>query len=201
MSAENEMKLFLKKLRGCASCPRLVSNRRQIGYDQPILPSGNASSRILIIGQAPGRMPPQADVSKTSDKPFAQGSGTMLDKMLKHAGLDRSTVFIANILQCNTPQDGKFTDEEVLNCKKHLKKIIDITQPKVVVTLGKFAAMSLNKSFFPKDTKIFNVWHPAFIQRKQTALAQYKLQWEEIGKAAKVYAGSKNIMDVLNKCK
>jgi len=191
--AETAMKKYLAELKLCSKCPRLVESRKQVlGVDHhPILPSGNPDSRILILGQAPGRKPPQS--KEMLDKPFAQGSGNMLDKMLKYANLSRNKVFVANILQCNTPLNGKFTKEEITNCRVHLEKISEIMQPKIVITLGKFAEFHLNKSIFSRECKIFHVWHPAFIQRKRSALKDYKKQWDEIAKAAKTISNTRSL--------
>jgi len=184
----SEFERLISELRVCSKCPRLVLNRRQIlGEDHhPILPSGNIESRILIVGTAPGRLPPQTTRQDVMDRPFAQGSGDMLDEALSHVSLTRNDVFIANILQCNTPEDKQFTPKEEENCRPFIDKILKIQQPKMIIALGAFARDRLGGNVSMKsgdhkrlnnDTILFYFYHPAYIQRNPSAKPTYLQQW------------------------
>ena len=187
----NEFEKLIAEIRDCSKCPRLVVNRRQIlGPDHhPILPSGNIESKILIVGTAPGRLPPQETRQNVMDRPFAQGSGDMLDDALTHIGLTRNDVFISNVLDCNTPSDKQFTEKEIENCKPFIDRIIKIQQPKIIIALGAFARDRLGGNVALKSgqhsklrdgTILFYFYHPAYIQRNPSSKPAYLQQWMSI---------------------
>lgn len=199
----SEMSTIQSEIRSCTKCARLMINNRMIqGADHhPIIPSGSDSARILIVGQAPGRMKPQ-DAS-TTERPFAQGSGDMLDVCLTHVGLSRNDVFIANILQCHTPEDKTFTDVEVANCKPFLLRIIQILQPQVIIALGKFAALQLGGDANMKDgdsktlrngIKLLYLYHPAYVQRNMSYKQTYLKNWNNLNTLLTTKSSLKTLM-------
>ena len=104
---------------------------------------GNVKSRILFIGEAPGR---DEDLS---GKPFVGRSGQLLDKLLKSIGADKNKdVFIANILKCRPPQNRDPKPSEQEACIQFLREQYKLLNPKVVVCLGRIAAQRIIKPNF-----------------------------------------------------
>lgn len=99
--------------------------------------SGNPEAQIIFIGEAPGKMEDETGT------PFVGSSGRILDKMLLNISLSRYDVYITNICKCRPPENRDPMPEEILACLPWLKKQIEIIEPKLVVTLGRFALNSL----------------------------------------------------------
>ena len=98
---------------------------------------GNLSSPLLIIGEAPGAN------EDMEGRPFIGKAGKFLDECLKEGGLDRSQIFITNIMKCRpciiqgkTNKNRPPTSEETAICNKWLEEQINIIKPKVILTLG-----------------------------------------------------------------
>ncbi|MFA6461840.1 MAG: uracil-DNA glycosylase [Candidatus Woesearchaeota archaeon] len=172
----------------CKKCSELCKSRSQVVFG-----SGNHNSKILFIGEAPGA---------TEDKqgiPFCGMSGKILSELLAHIGVTRDEVFITNTILCH-PQDNRNpAKEEVQNCRERLDKMIEIMQPKVIVTIGNFATERiLNKTgittlrgkVYPtiinnKEVKVVPVIHPAgylYSGRNPEMLKQMKADFEAIAK-------------------
>lgn len=168
------------KIKGCVSCKELVKTRSQVvvGY-------GDVSAKILLIGEAPGRL--GADVTGV---PFTRDrSGVFLQRMLGKLGLNKSEpenelpvlkdVYITNIVKCN-PQSSTGVNrspkkEEIYECRRHLLNEIEIIKPRIIVTLGLPASKALlgddfNGKSFGKlvnlnEFHVLPLWHPAFVIR------------------------------------
>ncbi|MFL2760180.1 MAG: uracil-DNA glycosylase family protein [Dehalococcoidia bacterium] len=126
---------------------------------------GNYGADIMIIGEAPG-----SNEDKTG-KPFAGRAGRLLDELLISSGIERSTVYITNMLKCRPPSNRDPQLAEIAACQQHLDLQISLTNPSVIVTLGRFSFAK----FFPQVTlsksrgiirdwkgiKILPVYHPA----------------------------------------
>ncbi|MDP8239098.1 MAG: uracil-DNA glycosylase [Candidatus Hatepunaea meridiana] len=100
---------------------------------------GNPHSRLLLIGEAPG-----AD-EDAQGIPFVGRAGKMLDKVLKDLKLERSELYIANILKCRPPGNRDPLPSEAAACLPYLLQQIELIQPDVIVALGKVAAVRLLK--------------------------------------------------------
>jgi DNA polymerase len=112
----------------CTRC-RLCEGRRNIVYGV-----GDPEADLMVIGEGPGE---QED---RSGEPFVGPAGQMLDKMLVHVlGLQRSQVYIANVVKCRPPQNRNPRPDEVDACKPFLERQIDAIQPKVILVLGSVA--------------------------------------------------------------
>jgi len=112
----------------CTKCTSLCLSRTQVVFG-----SGNPKAEVVFIGEAPGA---------TEDKkgiPFCGMSGKILQELLAAIGLTREDIFITNTILCH-PQDNRNpSKEEVENCRERLNQLIEIMQPKVMVTIGNFA--------------------------------------------------------------
>jgi len=88
----------------------------------------------MFVGEAPG-----ANEDRTG-RPFVGDSGTLLTRALKRCGVERQDVYIANILKCRPPNNRDPLPDEISTCSPFLDAQILLIQPKVIVTLGRFAA-------------------------------------------------------------
>jgi len=98
---------------------------------------GPIDATIVFIGEGPGYH------EDRQGRPFVGPSGKFLDELLALAGLQRQTVFIGNVIKCRPPQNRDPLPEEIDICTRtYLLRQIDIINPRVIVTLGRFS-MSL----------------------------------------------------------
>ncbi len=96
---------------------------------------GPENAQIVLVGEAPGYNEDQ------EGKPFVGDAGDILTELLEEkAGLEREDVFIGNILKCRPPENRDPKDEEIEACSPYLKKQIRSIEPKLIVSLGRFAA-------------------------------------------------------------
>ncbi len=94
---------------------------------------GNPHADVMFIGEAPGRN------EDLQGEPFVGAAGKLLDELLASAGLTRADVYIANVLKCRPPNNRDPLPEEIETCTPFLEKQIELIDPRVIVTLGKFA--------------------------------------------------------------
>ncbi len=132
---------------------------------------GNADSKIVFIGEAPGAQEDQ------TGRPFVGRAGKLLEAMLNKIGYAREDVWIGNVVKHRPPQNRDPQPDEILLCDPYLTKQLSVIRPLLVVTLGRFAM-----SYFYKDGKItqdhgrlirltnynvYPVYHPAAALRKK----------------------------------
>ncbi len=132
--------------------------------------SGNPDAAVMFVGEAPGFHEDKQGV------PFVGQAGKLLDTLLGEIGLDRSDVYIANVLKCRPPGNRDPLEEEIAACEGHLFKQVELIRPQVICTLGNFATKLLTGrphgitrvrgSAQPHriagvDLVIFPIYHPA----------------------------------------
>ena len=140
-----------------------------------VFADGNKNSQVMIIGEAPG---------KTEDKlkkPFVGRAGKLLDELLNRIHLDRTKVYITNVVNYRPDKNRKPTPKEINEFKKLLFKHIEIISPKCILLLGATAAAAVLNHIGPlsevrgkwKNIKIINsyfdiltTFHPAFLLRQ-----------------------------------
>ena len=140
-----------------------------------VFADGNQDAEVMIVGEAPG---------KTEDKlqkPFVGRAGKLLDDLLGCVSLDRTKVYITNVVNYRPDKNRKPTTEEINEFKKLLFKHIEIIKPKCVLLLGATAATAVLNHEGPlsevrgkwKNIKIINsyfdvltTFHPAFLLRQ-----------------------------------
>ena len=113
--------------------------------------TGNREADILFVGEAPGE---QEDLSGT---PFVGRAGQLLDKYLYAVDINREDVYIANILKCRPPKNRDPLPAEEDACIGYLREQVRLIKPKIIVCLGRIAAMRLIKLDF-KISKEHGVW-------------------------------------------
>lgn len=132
---------------------------------------GNPKSEVLFIGEGPG------ENEDLKSEPFVGRAGKLLDKMLEAVDLSRNkNIYIANIVKCRPPKNRDPKIEEQEACIDWLRNQVALIKPKIIVCLGRIAAMKIIKpdikitkehgTFFKKgDTLIMPTLHPAALLR------------------------------------
>ena len=112
---------------------------------------GNRNADILFVGEGPGE---QEDLQ---GEPFVGPAGKLLDSMLSIIDLDRTKVYIANIVKCRPPQNRDPQDDEQDACIDYLRKQVALIQPKIIVCLGRIAARRIIDSEY-RITREHGTW-------------------------------------------
>ena len=151
-----------------------------------VFADGNINSKIMIIGEGPGA---NEDIE---GKPFVGRAGKLLDKMLSAIKLDRTKVYISNVVNYRPPANRKPTEIEIERYLPYLKSHIEIINPKILVLLGSTALNTLIGSevviskargqWIQKEIGSSKPWiiasfHPAFLMRQPE---QKKLAWIDL---------------------
>src|SRR4051794_18462498 len=129
-----ELKAVWEEARGCVRCPQLAAARTTVVFG-----SGNADADLMFVGEAPG-----ANEDKRG-LPFVGQAGRLLERLLEEIGLQRSDVFIANVLKCRPPGNRDPLPSEIESCSDYLRAQLELIRPKVVCTLGNFATKLLRE--------------------------------------------------------
>lgn len=117
----------------CHACP-LGDTRTKLVFGV-----GNPNADLMFVGEAPGE---QEDLSGT---PFVGRAGQLLDRYLEAVDIQRDQVYIANILKCRPPKNRDPLPEEEDACIGYLREQVRLIRPKIIVCLGRIAAMRLIK--------------------------------------------------------
>jgi DNA polymerase len=117
---------------GCTRC-RLSETRNQVVFGV-----GDPGADLLFVGEGPG-----AEEDKRGE-PFVGRSGRLLDQLVaEEMGLERAEFYIANVVKCRPPGNRDPKPDEIQACSSYLELQVDLIDPKVVVTVGRFAAQTL----------------------------------------------------------
>lgn len=131
MSAQDELKKITDEIIGLTKSP-LYSFRMENKYF-PVVGEGNLDSRIMFVGEAPGEKEAQTGI------PFCGRSGKMLDTLLASINMDRTSVYITNLVK-DRPQDNRDPlPEEIALYGPFLDRQIEIMRPRVIATLGRYS--------------------------------------------------------------
>ncbi len=169
---EAEMSNLDEKIRVCKLC------RLHEGRTHAVPGSGRIKGlEIMFVGEGPGRS------EDMQGEPFVGAGGKLLDSLLEQAGLNRSEVYITNIVKCRPPDNRKPLDDEIETCTSaYLEDQIRLLRPKIICTLGataleyftgeKSMGAAHGKLVRRKDGKvIFPTYHPAAVFRNQSLKA------------------------------
>jgi uracil-DNA glycosylase family 4 len=103
-------------------------------YRTKVVPGeGAEDADLLFIGEAPGWHEDQ------QGRPFVGPAGQFLDQLLASIGLRREEVYIANVIKCRPPQNRDPLPAEIQSCSKWLDRQIEIIQPQMIITLGRYS--------------------------------------------------------------
>ncbi|MGJ4891581.1 uracil-DNA glycosylase [Bradyrhizobium sp. HKCCYLRH3099] len=159
-----------------------------------VFADGNPEARIMLVGEAPGR---DEDIEGL---PFVGRSGKLLDRMIGAIGLDRTKVYIANVIPWRPPGNRTPTPQETQICLPFIRRQIELVDPDVLVTLGNPSTQALlgttegimrvRGKWREYDTgkrtiRAISTFHPAYLLRSPS----YKrLSWQDLRAIATVLA-------------
>ncbi|MBF0285098.1 MAG: uracil-DNA glycosylase [Magnetococcales bacterium] len=160
----------------CRRCP-LALTRMQTVYGV-----GSAEAEVVFVGEGPG-----AEEDKKGE-PFVGAAGQLLDRMLAAVGMDRSKVYICNVVKCRPPGNRNPLPEEVAHCQGYLFDQLAVIRPRAIFCLGKFAAMTLlgvgesigkarGRVYDWRGIPVVASFHPAYYLRTPT---QKRAAWEDL---------------------
>ena len=151
-------------VRSCTDCPL------HTGRTNAVPGEGSPQAEVMFIGEGPGFH------EDRQGRPFVGPAGQLLEGLLASIGTNRDEVFIANMVKCRPPDNRDPAPAEISACSKYLDRQIELINPKLIVTLGRF---SLGR-FFPGESitrvrgkvrekdgrRVFPVLHPAAALRR-----------------------------------
>ncbi len=180
----DELKQALLQFEGCSLKDTAMNLVFADGYPQ---------AKVMLVGEAPG-----ADEDRQG-RPFVGQSGQLLDKILKAIGLDRTAVYISNIIPWRPPGNRPPTTQEIAVCQPFIHRHIQLIEPKILILLGGVAAKTLlqrtdgimrlrgqwhSYSLHDKVTaKVMATFHPAYLMRSP---GQKSLVWHDFVMIEKV---------------
>jgi len=152
--------------REISDCPNCELARER---SQTVPGSGPVPCNLMLIGEAPGKNEDEQGL------PFVGRSGKLLDQLLADIKLTRGDVYITNVVKCRPPENRDPTPTEVATCGDFLLRQIELVNPRVIVTLGKFAmarwfsGLTISKIrgqvINESGRWIMPVFHPAYVLR------------------------------------
>jgi len=182
----DELRKLLESFQGCS----LRNTATQL-----VFADGNPEGRVMFVGEAPGH---EEDIS---GRPFVGRSGKLLDRMIEAIGLDRSKVYIANVVPWRPPGNRTPTPQETAICLPFIRRQIELANPDILVCLGgpsmqtllapKDGITRMRGRWFPFDTgtreiRAMATFHPAFLLRSPL---QKRLSWRDFLAIKKALAG------------
>jgi len=186
MGSMKDLASLKQFLEGCPRC-KLSRTRTHIVFGQ-----GNPMAELMFVGEAPGRDEDEQGLA------FVGRAGQLLTKIIEAIGRKREDVFIANVLKCRPPNNRNPEADEVAACRPFLEEQLRLIAPRVVVTLGTFAAQALLETDEPigrlrgrwqtaRGQRVMPTFHPAFLLRSPE---RKKDVWEDMKKVRDYLAGA-----------
>jgi DNA polymerase len=126
-SKEAVLEAVASEVKACRRCGLWKTRRNAVPGE------GNAEAKIMFVGEAPGYW------EDVKGRPFVGAAGKFLDSLLAEADLERSQVFIGNVLKCRPPGNREPAQSEIEACTPFLDRQILAIQPKIIVTLGHYS--------------------------------------------------------------
>ncbi len=151
----------------CRSCQKcaLAETRTNVVFGV-----GSRTAEVMFIGEGPGE---QEDLK---GEPFVGKAGKLLDDMLSIIDLDRTNIYIANMVKCRPPQNRDPLNTEQEACIDYLRNQVSLIRPKIIVCLGRIAAMKIiggdfkisrdhGKWYEKNGVQMMAIYHPAALLR------------------------------------
>ena len=129
--AEDALDQVHAQIRACRLCSLSQNRTRAVPGE------GAGAADVMFVGEAPG-----GDEDRQG-RPFVGPAGRLLTEQLKKIGIDRRNAFITNVVKCRPPGNRDPQPAEIEACRDHLLSQIALINPKVICTLGRFAAQTL----------------------------------------------------------
>jgi uracil-DNA glycosylase len=172
------LKVVREELGDCQRC-KLAPRRTHIVFGV-----GSATAPLVFVGEAPG------ENEDRQGEPFVGMAGDLLTKMIGAMGFTRDEVYICNVIKCRPPGNRNPEPDEIAACEPFLVRQLGAIAPRVIVTLGKFAAQALLKTSAPisslrgqwkryQGIALMPTFHPAFLLRNPSAKREV---WDDLKK-------------------
>ncbi len=178
--AEDSLEKVAQEVTGCPLCKLARTRKNSVPGE------GSLSARIMFVGEAPGRFEDE------KGRPFVGAAGKILDEMLSKAGLQRSQVFITNIVKCRPPNNRIPEPDEATACRPYLDRQVALISPKIICILGRTAYASLlgggsitanrGKIIEKNGQKYFLTIHPAAAIYNRNMLATLESDIKKLAK-------------------
>lgn len=127
MTSSEILEQVAQEVSACQKCILFHSRKNAVPGEGP------ANADIMFIGEGPGFH------ENEQGRPFVGAAGRFLDELLAKIGMERSQVFITNVVKCRPPSNRDPLTEELEACSDYLERQIQAINPKVIVTLGRFS--------------------------------------------------------------
>jgi uracil-DNA glycosylase family 4 len=175
--------IYLDEARDCTRCA-LAETRTKVVFG-----SGDADADLMFVGEAPGANEDREGL------PFVGQAGKLLDKLLAEIGLERSEVFVANVLKCRPPGNRDPQPAEIEVCSDYLQRQVELIEPRVVCTLGNFATKLLRgdpagitrlhgrpevRTIGGRAVRLYPLYHPAAALYTPAMLETLRSDFERI---------------------
>lgn len=173
------LELLREEAENCRKC-LLWESRTNLVFGE-----GNIDSHIMFIGEAPGFHEDQ------QGRPFVGAAGKLLTELIESLGIKREDVYIANVLKCRPPKNREPLPDEIKACFPLLQRQIEIINPKIICTLGRYAAYAVlghtinmssshGKYYETNGRKVFVTYHPAAALYHGKLLEEVKKDFEKL---------------------
>ena len=165
-----------ESIKNCKKC-KLCNNRNNI-----VLGTGDRNANIMLIGEGPG-----ADEDREGI-PFVGKAGKLMNQAFEGLGIDRSKLYIANVVKCRPPGNRNPEAEEATACMDYLRAQVMLVKPKIIVLLGSVALKNIlgeeygitasrGKWIEKKGIKYLATWHPAALLRDESKKIEF---WNDL---------------------
>jgi DNA polymerase len=167
--AGDTLEIIRAEVAACTLCEELACARKQTVFGV-----GNPRARLCFLGEAPG-----AD-EDAQGEPFVGRAGQLLTKIIEACTLQRSDVYILNVLKCRPPGNRNPLPDEVENCRPFLDRQLALIKPEFICCLGSVAAQTLlntqlaiskmrGQFFDYEGIQVMCTYHPAYLLRNPAA--------------------------------
>lgn len=165
-----------REVMDCSQCD-LGCEKLLEGYDPHVMGQGNLNADFMFMAESPGK-----EETKHQQPLTTTGvSGSLYEKVLKKLGLERDEVYTTNTVLCRPPRNRDPEFWEVKKCEKYFIRQLEMVDPKIVITFGRFAAQAMLGQF--KITQehgqlrisdkfsvpVFPMYHPSYIRSYASA--------------------------------
>jgi len=175
-----ELAIEITKCQKCRLCETAT---------QSVVGDGSLDAKIIFIGEAPGKNEDE------QGKPFVGRAGKLLTSLIEDLGMKREDVWIGNIIKHRPPKNRDPKPDEIEACRYFLTKQIEIINPQVIITLGRFSfnyfvpdgkiTSERGKLIDIGNYKVFPVYHPAAALRNKKFLNTLKDDFSKLSEIIK----------------
>jgi len=179
---EEKLKEIVSKVAVCQRCSLYKT------ATQAVPGEGNPNAEIMFIGEAPGFYEDQ------QGRPFVGQAGKLLDELIQSIELLREDVFIGNVIKHRPPNNRDPLPQEIQACEAWLDQQLEILQPKIIVTLGRFSmtkflpgeyiskihGQARSIDFSNRKIIVIPMYHPAAALRSTGVMGQIREDFKKI---------------------